>query len=109
MKPNRKVLDVLGGTKLLKAGAADVSRIRERTRRRRLLRALALVGAYIGFVVWMYATGHPFGVPRLPSGADLWLPQALLVTMLALVLVVPILASGRSPHLMIRPEHIQVG
>ncbi|MFN2590415.1 MAG: AAA family ATPase, partial [Actinomycetota bacterium] len=109
MKEGNKVAAVLGGTKLLQAGAADVSRIRERTRRRRLARALALVGAYIGFVVWMYSAGHRFGVPALPDGADLWLPQAILVVMLGLVLVVPLLASGRSPHLMIRPEHIEVG
>ncbi|HJP65660.1 MAG TPA: AAA family ATPase, partial [Actinomycetota bacterium] len=109
MKPNRQVLDVLGGTKLLKEGAADVSRIRERTRRRRLIRALTLVAAYIAFVIWMYASGHPLGLPSIPDGADLWLPQALLVAMLGLVLVVPLISSSRSPHLMIRPEHIEVG
>src|SRR5207249_9315485 len=27
----------------------------------------------------------------------------------ALVIVVPVLASGRSPHILIRPEHIEVG
>jgi cell division protease FtsH len=109
MNQTNRVAAVLGGTKLLKAGAADVSRIRERTRRRRLIRALAVVGAYIGFVGWMYATGHAFRLPTLPDGADLWLPQAILVTMLGLVLVVPVFVSGRSPHMMIRPEHIQVG
>src|SRR5438552_11832225 len=108
MSESNKVASVLGGTKLLVDGAADVGRIRERTRRRRLYRALLVVGAYIGFVVWLYATGHSLGF-RLPSGADLWLPQAILVTLLGAVLVVPIVVSGRSPHVMIRPEHIEMG
>ncbi len=109
MKQSNKVAAVLGGTQLLRAGAADVSRIRERTRRRRLIRALVLVSVYIGVVVFMYATGHPFRLPHAPSDAGVWLPQAILVGLLGTVLVVPVVISGRSPHLMIRPEHIEFG
>jgi ATP-dependent Zn protease len=67
-----------------------------------------VVGAYIGFVVWIYGSGRSL-TPSVPDGAELWLPQAILVVMLGLVLVIPVLVSGRSPHAMIRPEHIELG
>src|SRR2546421_5137016 len=39
----------------------------------------------------------------------LGLPAVLFFLLLGLIVIVPVLASGRSPHILIRPEHIEVG
>ncbi|MGH2766141.1 MAG: AAA family ATPase [Actinomycetota bacterium] len=102
------VAAVLGRSKLIKAGLADVSRIRERTRRRRLLRLALILGGIDAFLWYRIATGDPLGPPGLPDGWVMWLPAFLLIGVLMLVLLLP-LGSGRSPHVLIRPEHLDVG
>ena len=99
---------VLGRSKLIKAGMADVARIRERSRRRRLLRLAVVLAAVDSFLWYRIAAGDPLGPPGLPDDWVIWLPAVLLVAVLALVLLLP-LGSGRSPHLLVRPEHIDVG
>src|SRR2546427_11607 len=47
-------------------------------------------------------------LPRLPAGWGIWLPAVLLILLFGLMMLMP-LASGRSPHILIRPEHIEVG
>jgi cell division protease FtsH len=101
------VAAVLGRSKLIKAGLADVSRIRERTRRRRLLRLAVILGAIDAFLWYRLAIGDPLGPPSLPDDAMLWLPGVLLILVLGVVLLLP-MGSGRSPHLLIRPEHLEV-
>jgi cell division protease FtsH len=101
------VAAVLGRSKLIKAGLADVSRIRERTRRRRLLRLAIILGAIDAFLWYRLAIGDPLGPPSLPDDAMLWLPGVLLILVLGVVLLLP-MGSGRSPHLLIRPEHLEV-
>jgi cell division protease FtsH len=103
----RSVASILGQSKLIKAGLADVSRIREKTRRRRLLRLAILLGVIDAFLWYRVAIGDPLGPPSLPDDAIIWLPGFLLIGVLALVLLLP-MGSGRSPHLLIRPEHIDV-
>jgi cell division protease FtsH len=102
------VAAVLGRSKLIKAGLADVSRIRERTRRRRLFRLAVILGAIDTFLWYRIIIGDPLGPPGLPNDAMLWLPGMLLILVLGVVLLLP-LGSGRSPHLLIRPEHLEVG
>jgi cell division protease FtsH len=104
---DRSVAGILGQSKLIEAGLADVSRIRERARRRRLLRLAVVLGAIDAFLWYRIAIGDPVGVPSLPDDWALWLPGMLLIGVLALVLLLP-LGSGRSPHVLIRPEHIDV-
>jgi cell division protease FtsH len=108
MSQTNRVAAVLGGSKLMRAGLADVSRVRERTRRNRLLRALAVIALLDGYLWYRYATRNPFGLPQLPADWGLWAPMLLLVVLFGLVMLLP-LASGRSPHVLIRPEHIEVG
>ena len=104
----RSVASILGRSKLIKAGLADVSRVRERTRRRRLLRLALLLGALDAFLWYRIAIGDPLGPPGLPDDAMVWLPGLLLIGVLALVLLLP-MGSGRSPHILVRPEHLEVG
>ncbi|HWC32095.1 MAG TPA: AAA family ATPase [Actinomycetota bacterium] len=98
----------LGQSKLIKAGRADVARVRERTRRRRLLRVAFFLAFIDAFLWYRVAIGDPLGPPSLPDDAMIWLPGMLLVLILALVLLLP-MGSGRSPHLLVRPEHIETG
>jgi len=39
----------------------------------------------------------------------LWLPALLIVLLIAVVMLLPMLGQGRSPHLTYRPEQIDVG
>ncbi|HEX2069431.1 MAG TPA: AAA family ATPase [Actinomycetota bacterium] len=104
-----KVAALLGSSEVLKAGSADVSRVRERTRFRRVLRALIIVGALDVYLFYRFWNGRPFRAPSLPPDAVLWMPGIILVLVLILVIALPLVASGRSPHVMIRPEHLEVG
>jgi ATP-dependent Zn protease len=102
------VAAVLGRSRLIKAGLADVARIRERTRRRRLLRLALVLGAVDAFLWYRISIGDPLGPPGLPDDWVIWLPGMLLILALMLIILLP-LGSGRSPHVLIRPEHIEVG
>ena len=102
------VAALLGRSKIIKQGLADVARIRERARRRRLIRLGVILAAIDGFLFYRIATGDPLGPPGLPDDAMIYLPALLLIGVLGVMLLMP-LASGRSPHLLIRPEHIDSG
>jgi ATP-dependent Zn protease len=106
---NGQVAATLERSQVLKAGRADVARIRARIRRRRIVKFAVIFVALDGFLWYRYLSGNPLGVPHLPSHAENWMPQAILVLLLGLVLVIPFVAAGRSPHVLIRPEHIEVG
>jgi cell division protease FtsH len=102
------VASLLGSSKLIDAGLADVSRMRERARRRRLLRLAVVLGVIDAFLWYRIAIGDPLGPPGLPDGWFLWLPGFLLIGAILLLILLP-LGSGRSPHVQISPEHIDVG
>jgi ATP-dependent Zn protease len=89
----------MGGNEVL-AGALDVSRIRESTRRGRLWRLLFVLGAIAGYLYYRILSGnsiHP-GLPNLsPTTVQILLPVGLIVV-LCIVLVVPMMAMGKSPH-----------
>jgi cell division protease FtsH len=103
--------------------SADVSDARERARQRRL-RRLALLLALVALPLiaravvggLRYARGDLSGaasafrwpLPHLPAGAGTYVPSAILILVLVLILAVPLLGAGRSPHVMYRPEEIDV-
>ncbi len=99
--------DVLGGS------LGDVARQRERSRRMRLGRILFVLGPIATYFWWRLVTGHPvhLGWPHVTLSPDMrqYVPGLVLVALLALVLVVPMVAAGRSPHVMYRPSEIPVG
>ena len=102
------VAALLGRSKIIKKGLADVARIRERARRRRLIRLGIVLAAIDGFLFYRIAIGDPLGPPGIPEDMMIYLPAFLLVGLLGVMLVMPLM-SGRSPHLLIRPEHIESG
>src|SRR5439155_25321406 len=52
--------------------------------------------------------GHPVGLPHFAADWGLLLPILLLFVLVGAMVLMP-LASGRSPHVLIRPEEIEVG
>ena len=109
MEETNRVAAALGGSKLLRSGTADVLRIRQRTRRKKLLRAMIAFALLVGFLAYRGLTHNPIRLPGMPSNADIWGPSMVIVLLFAVVLLVPMLVTSRSPHLLIRPEHIEVG
>ena len=103
-------LVALSQADVLRTEAVDVAAVRERNRRRRLTRLLAVL---VPIATWIWirtALGVPVqpGLPSMPDNAAHWLPAAILVTLLTVVLVVPLLGAGRSPHVLYRPSEIDI-
>lgn len=108
MKKEPSTAAVLQGSELLRAGKADVFRVRERTRRKRVLRAILILGG-IDFYLWYrYFTNNPIDLPSLGPNGFLFLPVFLIFVAIFLMMAMP-LFSGRSPHVIVRPEEIEVG
>ena len=101
----------LGQTGVIGRGQADVARLRERNRQRRFSRWLAVIGPLALWLWYRQLTGDPvaLNLPHLPSGVAVMLPQILLVGMFAVVLILPLAAAGKSPHVRFRPSEIEIG
>src|SRR4051794_39478400 len=95
----------LGQAGVIGRGHADVARLRERNRQRRVQRSLAFFGPLAVYLWWRELTGNPvaFGPPHLPDSLGMWMPQIVLVGLFAVVLLLPLLAAGKSPHVRFRP------
>ncbi len=96
---NAAALAGMGGAAVL-AGSLDVSRIRESTRRGRLWRLAVFLAAIAAYLYYRIFT-HNFIRPGFPSidatQMQILLPVGLIVV-LCIVLVVPMMAMGKSPH-----------
>jgi len=101
----------LGQAGVIGRGQADVARLRERNRQRRVQRSLMFFGPLAVFLWGRELTGSPvqLGWPHLGGAIGMMLPQILLVGMFAVVLLVPLLTAGRSPHVRFRPSEIEIG
>ncbi len=89
----------------------DVSATRERQRRARLGRLVVILTPVAAWLWYRIAIGDPVspGWPTLPADAVFWLPGILLIAMLGLVLVLPMVGNGRSPHTIFLPEQLEFG
>src|SRR5205807_6452593 len=101
----------LGQAGVIGRGQADVARLRERNRQRRMQRSLAFFGPLAVWLWWRQLTGDPVGIgwPHLPAGVALMLPQIILVGFFGIVLLVPLAMAGKSPHVRFRPSEIEIG
>ncbi len=93
------------------AKGVDVAETRERHRQRRLKRVLIAVSPFVGYWWYRFFSGNPidFGLPPIPEDLAIWLPGLLLVAMIGLVLLLPMLGNGRSPHVLYAPDQIEIG
>ncbi len=88
----------------------SVSEVRERLRRRRLRRVAFALAPIALWMWWRLFTGkNPWpSLPHIPSDSLYWLPAVLIILLLAVVIVAPMLGNRRSPHVLYRPEQLEV-
>jgi ATP-dependent Zn protease len=101
-------IDRLRDERVLPIDVADVGQAREHSRQRRLSRLLLVVGS---IAVWLWGSvivGHLVGAPHLTHGERQALPLVGVLLLVVAVMVLPLLAAGRSPHVRYRPEEIDV-
>src|SRR5436305_6477860 len=101
----------LGQAGVIGRGQADVARLRERNRLRRFSRSLAFFGPLAVWLWYRQLTGDPvkLALPHLPPTLETLLPQILLVGMFAVVLILPLVAAGKSPPVRFRPSEVEIG
>jgi cell division protease FtsH len=97
-----------GGRRNGPLSGQDVAEARERRRRARLLRLLCAIGALALWPAYRLLTGQGLPAPSLGGIDPLYLESGAFFVLLAAVLAGTTLASGRSPHLVYRPEQIDV-
>src|SRR4051812_28503412 len=102
-------LQSLGQSQVIRS-AADVPVARERVPRRRLTRMRNFLLPLGAWVLFRLLTGHPVqpGVPHLPESFAPFLPGMAIMLLLGVVLIVPMLGAGRSPHVLFRASEIDV-
>jgi len=86
----------------------DVSRLRERRRQQRLTRLAVVLGPVAAWLWYRLLTGDPAGVPQVPAVDPLYLMSSLFFLALLGIMVGTTVVSGRSPHVVYRPDQIDV-
>jgi ATP-dependent Zn protease len=92
---------------LLTARSADVGASREQARRRRLRTLAVVLGVPCAWLWFRLLSGNPveWGLPQLDP---FLLVPILFFTLLGIVLIGTTVGAGRSPHVLYRPEQIDV-
>ena len=96
------------GRAVVNVRTADVGVSRESRRRRRLWTLALVVGIPTVFLWARIVDGRPFNVFALPDVDPLLLMPGLFFLALILLLVGTTVGAGRSPHVVYRPEQIDV-
>jgi ATP-dependent Zn protease len=99
---------ILEGSQLVRKGRADVFRVRERTRIKKVLRAIVVVGLIDLMLYRLWTSGVRIGLPDLgPEAIFFFPPIVMLIAIIGMPLVM--LLNGRSPHITVYPEQVEVG
>ena len=104
MADRKLEIETLARTDVLNASLVDVGFTRERVRLRRLARLAVVLAPVAGFLWLRILSGNPvgFGLPKVSAEAAPFIPGAGLIVLFTLVMVVPLLLAGRSPHVRYR-------
>jgi ATP-dependent Zn protease len=102
-------LHTLGQSQVIRS-AADVAVARERVRTRRLQRLRNVLMPLAFWVMFRLLTGNPVtpGLPSIPQGMGPFAPGLAIMVLLTMVILLPMLGAGRSPHVLYRPSEIDV-
>jgi cell division protease FtsH len=92
----------------LRGDSADVGASRERQRRRRLVNLIVLAGIPTAWLWWRIYDGRPVNLLQMPEIDWLIVVPILFFSLLIVVLLGTTVVAGRSPHLLYRPEQIDV-
>jgi cell division protease FtsH len=96
------------GSHLSIQGSADVVQTRERTRLKKVLRAVVVV-AIFDVLLWRWLEAHPNGFSfSLPPDFIYFLPVIGIFFAIGLMAALPLM-NGRSPHITVYPEQVEVG
>jgi ATP-dependent Zn protease len=103
----------LGSSETLQAVAerrkADVGKIRERNRQRRLRYLLYLGILLAGYGIVRTLEGQPFfRFPQLTADSMLWLFPIMIIVVITAGVALPFLINGRNPAIRFSPEQINV-
>src|SRR5437763_3240407 len=93
---------------VLRAAQADVGTFREHARQRRLLRLALALGALAAWLWFRILTHNPIGLPQMTPRWVVFFPTLALIALLGGALLIPLLGAGRSPHVMFRPQDIDI-
>src|SRR5262245_22588889 len=77
----------LHGADAAAKGRADVSRVRERTRKRRLTRLIIFLALFDGYLWYRFLTDNPFQMPTLGPEAIIWMPVMVLLFAIVLMMM----------------------
>jgi len=96
------------GNSVLNVAGADVGRNREAQRRKRLWRLAVIAAIPAALLLLRLASGDPVNLFQVPHIDWLMVMPILFFVVLILAVAGPFLFFGRSPHLVYRPEQIDV-
>jgi cell division protease FtsH len=97
----------LGGDSVLAAREADVGAMRSARMHSRQIKLAVLVGAVVVWTV-VRAVRHAWIVPSMPKINWLLAAPFLFFALLIAMVAAQFIVSGRSPHVVIRPEQINI-
>ena len=103
-------LRTLGQSGVIRVATADVGAARERVRQGKMFRlaiVLTPIAVWLGVRALVLHRG-PFAFPHFPAGLTPYLPAIVLIVLLGAMIVLPLLGAGRSPHVLYRPNEIDV-
>ena len=101
-------LEQSGRSTLLDPRLGDVLRKREEQRRRRLVRLTWLLGLPTAYLWYRILDGRGMNLLQLPEINWLIMTPIIFFVLLGVVLIASTVTSGRSPHVLLRPEQIDV-
>jgi len=95
---------------VVRGNEADTTSTRERQRRRRLRRLFVAIMVPLAWVWYRILTSNPikFGIPDVVAESpEIWISVGLMF-FLCLLIGIPLLGAGRSPHTLLRPSDSNV-
>ncbi len=101
-------LGALASSGVATMATSDVGAHKARTRSGRLQRLAGLLGVVFALVVLRDVLDPGMGLPTpsIPAGLTPYLLPIGLIILLSAVMVVPLMAAGRSPHILYRPDEL---
>ncbi|HSH34311.1 MAG TPA: AAA family ATPase, partial [Actinomycetota bacterium] len=81
---------------------------RERTKFKRIIRAIVVIGLIDLYLWYRYSSGRPLTLPSLPDDWVFLLFPLLILIPVLLMVALPLI-NGRSPHITVYPEQVESG
>jgi cell division protease FtsH len=90
--------------------STDVGAHQRKARSTRLQRVAMVLAPLAAILILrdIFVPGATFPTPHIPASMTPMLPAIALISVLVLVMVVPMLTAGRSPHILYRPDELNM-